>query len=94
MNDLLPAKFTQMTSESQDFTSLRDGEYARAAKDAGKFHVEPDQPTRAECDREAEEDAWPWCGSVFVCRACGQRKRIRPQMHVCMECFYELEGER
>jgi hypothetical protein len=24
-----------------------------------------------------------------VCRCCGERKRIKPMMHVCMECFEE-----
>ena len=67
--------------------SLRQGQQARAASEAEKFHVEPDQPTRAECEQDQP-------GALFVCVACGQRKRIKPQMHVCMECFYELEGER
>lgn len=76
-----------MSAESRELVSLREGEYARAAAEAVKFHVEPPEPSRAELDDGI-------LGGVFICRACGNRRHIRPQMHVCMQCFYDLEGER
>jgi hypothetical protein len=43
-----------MTTESLEFVSLREAEYARASSEASKFHVEP-EPDRTRADFEEPE---------------------------------------
>lgn len=59
-----------MSAESQDFLTLREGEYARAS-----VGVEPIEPER-------EDENWP----IGFCWCCRSKKPIPHELGHCLEC--------
>lgn len=65
------------SSETKDFTSLRDAEYARNLADMALED--------AQAERRADEAAD--FRTSFRCVCCGDRKQLLPASHVCLDCF-------
>ena len=64
-----------MGVESMEFVAMRDGYYLRAALEAQEQDRSVPEPRPEVDDR-----------TTGRCVCCGERKPIRPMMHVCDEC--------